>query len=237
MAGPRHGLDGQLPRLATAIGFTPAAVIFDMDGVLADTESINESATAAVLARRGASLTRVEFQNFAGMSSDLCWAWMIDHLRLVDTAETLQREYVRELMPRLTTDLAPSSGAVDLVEELRACGLCLGIASSSPRRIVDLVLDKLGLAHAFAAVVSGEDVAAGKPAPDIFLLAAARLRAQPADCLVIEDSPHGLDAARQAGMSTVAVRTAYIPSSLLRADLIVDSIEQLAWGRSKAAGK
>jgi HAD superfamily hydrolase (TIGR01509 family) len=156
---------------------------------------------------------------------------MIERLGLLDTAETLHREYVAEVLPRLVK-ITPSPGAVDLVEELSRSGLRLAVASSSPRRVVDRVLAKLGLARAFAVVVSGDDVAAGKPAPDIFLLAAARLRPRPANCLVIEDSPNGLEAARRAGMGTVAVRTAYIPSDLLSADLIVDTIEELLSGRS-----
>ena len=93
---------------------------------------------------------------------------------------------------------------------------------------MDALLGAIGLAGAFDAVVSGEEVAAGKPAPDIFRLAAERLDVAPGQCVVIEDSPHGLEGARRAGMRTIALRTRYTRGDDLRTDAVIDSLEELA---------
>lgn len=210
----------------TVIGFRPVAVIFDMDGVLADTEPRNEQALAAVLGRRGGVLTDTEYRGLIGLSNDASWALLIRRFGMTEPAAGLQEEYVREVLPLLAT-VDPSPGAVELVETLHAAGIRLGVASSSPRPAVDAVLKSLGVATTFHAVVSGEEVAFGKPAPDIFLLAAARLGAPPTQCAVIEDSPHGLEGARQAGMRTIALRTRYTTDQDLRADIVISSLEEL----------
>jgi HAD superfamily hydrolase (TIGR01509 family) len=214
-------------RLADILGIAPEAVIFDMDGVLADTEPLNERATAAVLARRGASLSQAEYRRLAGQSSDLTWAWLIERFQLTDPAAVLGQEYVRELLPRLASTITPAPGLFALVDDLKVSGIRLALASSSPRVVVDVVLGALGLTRAFEVVISGEEVAAGKPSPDIFRLAAERLRVAPSHCLVIEDSPPGLEAARRAGVRAVAVETRYLSREVLSADLVVDSLERL----------
>jgi HAD superfamily hydrolase (TIGR01509 family) len=218
------------PRLAGLLGFVPAAVIFDMDGVLADSEPINEQATAAVLARRGATLPRETYQALAGQASDRSWAWLIERFGLSEGVPQLEREYVAELLPRLAGGLRPTRGARELIGALTGAGIPLAVASSSPRVVVETVLGGLGLRGAFAVVVTGDEVRAGKPAPDIFQRAAAQLGVAPAACLVIEDSPHGLAGARAAGMRTIGVATRYLPRDALRADLVVDSLEGLARG-------
>jgi HAD superfamily hydrolase (TIGR01509 family) len=227
-------------RLASVLGFRPAAVIFDMDGVLAETEPINERASAAVLARRGANLTAVEYRSLAGQSNDVSWAWIIDRCGLTDSVAILGQEYVQELIP-LLTDLVPSPGVLEMVVRLRASGVLLAVGSSSPRAAVDAVLNVLNLTHAFDAVVTGDDVTHGKPAPDIFRLTSEQLSVEPGECLVIEDSPSGLEAAARAGMPAVAVVTRYIPREALSANLVVDSLEWLLevsrLGDDRAAGR
>lgn len=213
-------------RLASVLGFMPGAVIFDMDGVLADTEPLNERASAAVLARRGASLTENEYRALAGQSNDASWDWITEHCGLTDSPAILGQEYVCELLPRLSV-LVPSPGVLELESHLTALGIPMAVASSSPRAAVDAVLDALGMARAFEVVVTGDDVTHGKPSPDIFRLASERLGVGPGECLVIEDSPHGIEAAARAGMRAVAVETRYFPREGLRADLIIDSIERL----------
>lgn len=212
--------------LDTVVGFRPIAVIFDMDGVLADTEPRNEQALATVLARRGARMTEDEYRGLVGQSNETSWAWMARRFGLTDATADLQDEYVREVLPLLST-LPPSPGVGALVGDLRAAGIRLAVASSSPRPAVEAVLGALGLASAFDVVVSGEEVTAGKPAPDIFRLAAERLDVAPSQCLVIEDSPHGLEAARRAEMRTIALRTRYTSGQALRADVVIDSLEEI----------
>ncbi len=160
--------------LSLVIGFRPVAVIFDMDGVLADTEPINAQAMETVLTRRDVRLTEGEYAGLVGQSNETTWAWIIGRFGLGDATADLQDEYVNAVLPLLPTVL-PSPGAVGLVDDLRAAGIPLAVASSSPRLAVDALLGAVGLAGAFDAIVSGEEVAAGKPAPDIFLLAAERL--------------------------------------------------------------
>lgn len=196
--------------LDTVVGFRPVAVIFDMDGVLADTEPRNEQALATVLARRGARMTEDEYQGLLGQSNATSWAC----------------EYVREVLPLLST-VPPSPGVDALVGDLRAAGIRLAVASSSPRPAVEVALGSMGLASSFDVIVSGEEVTAGKPAPDIFRLAAKRLDVAPSRCLVIEDSPHGLEAARRAGMRTIALRTRYASGQALWADVVIGSLEEL----------
>jgi HAD superfamily hydrolase (TIGR01509 family) len=224
-AGPGSPREGRL-RLAEVLGYAPTAVIFDMDGVLADTEPFNERALGVVLARRGASLSGIEYQGLVGQSNEASWVWMIAHFRLTESLVDLGHEYERELLPQLA-EVVPSPGAMELIHDLRSSGIRLAVASSSPRVIVDTILERLGMTHAFDVVVTGKEVAVGKPAPDIFRLAAERLGVAPADCVVIEDSAHGLEGARRAGMHTIALKTAYQQSDSLRADVIVDSLESL----------
>lgn len=226
-AGPDSPRGGHL-RIADVLGFAPAAVIFDMDGVLADTEPLNEQALGTVLARRGASLTKIEYRRLVGQSNEASWVWMIEHFGLTESAAALGHEYERELLPQLTAKVVPSPGVIELVHELRSSGISLAVASSSPRVAVDAILAKLVLTHAFDVVVTGKEVAVGKPGPDIFRLVAERLGVAPAACVVIEDSVHGLEGARRAGMHTIALKTPYQPSGSLHADVVVDSLERLA---------
>jgi HAD superfamily hydrolase (TIGR01509 family) len=214
-------------RLPEAIGFRPDAVIFDMDGVLADTEPLNQRALEAVLGLRGARLSAEELAALIGLSNDATWRGIVDRFALAETPRALEDEYVRALAPIVASDAVPGPGVSELVGALAADGIGLAIASSSPRAAVDAVLAALELDEAFAVVVSDELVARGKPAPDIFLLAARELGVDPGRCVVIEDSLHGLEAARAAGMTSIGVRTRYNAAWTLDAQLVVDSLEEL----------
>jgi HAD superfamily hydrolase (TIGR01509 family) len=125
--------------------------------------------------------------------------------------------------------LPPMPGLHAALVRLAGAGLPLAVASSGTRTYVEHVLERLGVAGAFAAVVSGEEVASGKPAPDVYLLAAERLGAEPADCVAVEDAPHGIAAARAAGMRVVAVPHARTEAlDLNRADVVVADLEAAA---------
>jgi HAD superfamily hydrolase (TIGR01509 family) len=128
----------------------------------------------------------------------------------------------RELVRRRGVVLLP--GVAHWLARLCEEGWRQAVASSAPRANVETVLDALGVRQYFAASVSGEDVRHGKPAPDIFLAAAARLEVAPARCVVVEDAPAGVEAARRAGMHVIAVRSSH---SSLAADLVVDTLEEL----------
>ena len=216
-----------LERVAACIGFAPAAVIFDMDGVLADTEPINRHAHDLLLARRGLEMTDDDFEHLIGFSNDASWRWLIDRFDLGGTPETLTAEYVEQLLPLLVAGCRPAPGAVELVRSLADAGVPIAVASASARGAVDGVIAVLGLSDAFNVVVSDADVRVGKPAPDIFLLAATRLGVEPSRCVVIEDSVNGIAAATAAGMASIGLRTRYNAPTTLATPAVIDSLLEL----------
>ncbi len=179
-------------------------VVFDMDGVIVDSEPLHERANVELAAALGATY-----------DARLAGAMMGRRVR--DLTDALAREvglppdevFARRetVFWRLLSDgLEPMPGLHEAIARLAAAGLPLAVASSGTRAYVEHTLGSLGVRPAFSAVVSGEDVVHGKPDPEIYLRAAERLAAGPADCVAIEDATHGIAAARAAGMRTVAVR-------------------------------
>jgi HAD superfamily hydrolase (TIGR01509 family) len=218
--------DPELP-LARRLGFVPEAVIFDMDGVLVDTEPINLQAQNQVLARHGVVLGDLEYASIVGLSSRAIYGWLIERFGLPAEPADMAAEYLVELRPLIDGGLQPGDGVVELIGQLTRAGVPLALASSSPRGAVDAVVAALGLSAAFEVVVCDEDVAHGKPAPDLFLLAARRLGTAPARCAVIEDSLHGMEAAGAAGMTAIGLRTRYNRELRLTAPHVIDSLAEL----------
>ena len=188
----------------------PAAVIFDLDGVLVDSEQLWNRAREELVRSSGGSWREDATRAMMGMSSLEWAAYMHDELRVpFDAAETSRRvvatieELYREQLPLLP-------GAADVVRALHG-RWPLGLASSSNREIIDLVLELAGLAGMFAATVSSEEVAHGKPAPDVYLETAARIGVDPGRCVALEDSSNGLRSAAAAGMAVIAVPNPYYP--------------------------
>jgi HAD superfamily hydrolase (TIGR01509 family) len=220
----------------------PRAVIFDFDGVIADSEPLHLAAFQHVLASEGIRLTTEEYYaRYLGFD---------DHDAVVEALGSAglpaPPERVRALMSakaehfleRLRAGAALLPGVVDFVRGA-AARVPLAIASGALRHEIDLVLDHAGLAAAFATVVSAEDVSAGKPSPEGFLRALDGLRARvadlvAADCLVVEDSPPGVAAARRAGMRCLAVTNSVGPGELGAADLVVPSLTEVGWDRLAA---
>jgi HAD superfamily hydrolase (TIGR01509 family) len=210
------------------MGAVAGHVVFDLDGVVVDSEPTHERANAEWLASLGAVLV-----------PDLAEAMMGRRVR--DLTDVIARRaglppeeafagreavFWRMLGERA---LPPMPGLRPALARLAGAGLPLAVASSGTRAYVEHVLAGLGVADAFAAVVSSEEVADGKPAPDVYLLAAERLGADPADCVAVEDAPHGIAAARAAGMRVVAVPHARTEAlDLSRADMVVPDLEAAA---------
>jgi HAD superfamily hydrolase (TIGR01509 family) len=203
-------------------------VVFDLDGVVVDSEPTHERANAEYLASLGGTLDPALVEAMMGR-------------RVRDLTDAVARQAGvppdevfagREaVFWRLLAEqaLAPMPGLRPALARLATAGLPLAVASSGTRAYVEHVLDRLGVAGAFAAVVSGEEVAEGKPAPDVYLLAAERLGADPAGCVAVEDAPHGIAAARAAGMRVVAVpHTRTRALDLSQADVVVDDLEAAA---------
>ncbi len=184
-----------------------AAVIFDMDGVLVDSEPLYYAAVSAVLAEDGIAFPLDQYKRYMGTKAS--WPEFVEDLGLPRPAS-----HYRERSNELVTDGyrsvdTPLPGVVELVRGLRDLGLPLAVASSSRRDWVETCLDRLGIADAFDVIVSGSDISQGKPAPDIYLRAAGLLGLLPRQCLAIEDAPAGIEAAHAAGMTCWAVRTEF----------------------------
>jgi beta-phosphoglucomutase-like phosphatase (HAD superfamily) len=164
-----------------------------------------------------------------GMSSPEWSRYMHDVIGLVDRPDRINDEVVRRMLARYAEELPLVDGATGAVGRL-AGSFCLGLASSSNRPVIDAVLERSGLAELFDATVSSEEVARGKPAPDVFLEAARRLDVPPARCAAVEDSGNGIRAARAAAMHVIAIPNRRYPPSadaLELADTTLDSIASL----------
>jgi HAD superfamily hydrolase (TIGR01509 family) len=202
------------------------ALIFDMDGVLADTEPYYLENNNRLFGELGFSLPPEEYVHFVGISARRMWTDLRTRFRLQQSVEKLiELEYETHFSHLAALPaLEPIPGIRQLLERLKGLGRALAIASSSPRRVIDLTLAKTGLAGYFPVTVSGEDVVHGKPHPDIFLEAARLAGKLPEECLVIEDSPRGIAGARAAGMATVGFRNPHSgDQDLSAADLVVQA--------------
>ncbi len=186
----------------------PDAVIFDLDGVLLDSEQLWNEAKKALVLEAGGRWREDAPRAMMGMSSAEWSAYMRDVLGVNRDIGEINRDVVHrmELLYRARLPLLP--GAREAVDVLRK-RWPLGLASSSNREIIDLVLDLSGFADAFAATVSSDEVQLGKPAPDVYLEAARRLGVAPGRCDAIEDSSNGLRAAAAAGMAVIAAPNAH----------------------------
>lgn len=201
------------------------AVIFDMDGVLLDSEPLHYQALNEVLGRAGHQLTAHEYEAYIGTTLEETWRRLIERFDLPERLEVYAARYDEAVVAILRGPLDPAPGVLALLEALREAGVSVAVASSSKRNWIAATLHSLGVSDYFPIVVSADDVACGKPDPEIYLLAARKLGLSPEQCVVIEDSPPGVTAASRAGMRAIAVRTPYTAHlQLPGADLIVDSL-------------
>jgi HAD superfamily hydrolase (TIGR01509 family) len=207
----------------------PEAVLFDLDGVIVDSESAWAEAKHDLVDEAGGSWKPEATRAMLGMSSPEWSRYLRDELGVPLSVEEINAAVVATLERRYRESLPLIPGAVDAVRRI-AEGWQLGLASSSNREIIDLVLEHAGLTDAFAVTVSSEEVARGKPAPDVYLEAARRLGADPARCVAIEDSSNGLRSAAAAGTAVVAIPNREFPpdpDALALADVVLGSIEEL----------
>jgi HAD superfamily hydrolase (TIGR01509 family) len=205
------------------------AVVFDLDGVILDSEQLWDEVREQLARERGGRWSDRAQRDMMGMSSAEWSQYMHDVVGLVEPPEEINREVVRRLLERYTERLPLIDGAVEAVRRL-AARWPLGLASSSNREIIDHALEVAGLAPLFAVSLSSEEVARGKPAPDVYLETALRLGVDATRCAAIEDSANGLRAARAAGMRVVAIPNRHYPpeeDALGLADVTLESIMQL----------
>ncbi|HSK93459.1 MAG TPA: HAD family phosphatase [Candidatus Angelobacter sp.] len=207
------------------------AVIFDMDGLLLDTETLWHEAETELFERHGGTFTWDDKMAVIGTSFAFTADYFADRLGLPrDDGPRLVEEMTGLMHERVKRQVDARPGAIELVERLRELdGVKLGLASNSPRFLVDDALATANLADAFEVTVSSDDVEHSKPAPDIYLLACERLGVEPSEALALEDSPSGIAAAKAAGLTCIAVPQ-FAETDVAAADHVVDSLEELLDG-------
>jgi HAD superfamily hydrolase (TIGR01509 family) len=206
------------------------AVVFDLDGVVADTESVQLRAINIVLKPFGITVSEYEWATkFVGIPVEEDIATIHAQHQLPVPLEGLAVAR-RETYARLIQgpdDLQPTPGLAALLEYLEASGIARAIASGSPRVDVMNVLQQLEIVEYFKAIVTSDDVSRPKPSPDVYLRAALELGVPPNSCVAIEDSASGMVAARTAGMTVVGLPSKFTQYQDLRPDLFISSLEQV----------
>lgn len=191
---------------APADGDGPDAVLFDMDGLLVDSEPLWFESEADVMARLGGTWTRQDQEHLLGSALDRSVRYFLERAAVPARPDQVGEWLVAGVIDRVRDrGITVMPGAAGLVAEVAASGLPYALVTSSQRRFVDAVLSRTGMR--FPVVVTGNDVSRSKPSPEPYLLAARRLGADPGRCLVLEDSPTGVAAAEAAGCFVIAVPT------------------------------
>ncbi len=205
------------------------AVVFDLDGVLIDTEEVWEQVRRGYVAEAGREFLPDSQQRMMGMSTGEWSRHLSVDVGVGRTPEIVARDVLGRMAARYRDALPLIPGGVEAVRRLGA-HYRLALASSSSRLLIDQVLESAGLTGAFEATFSTEQVAAGKPAPDVYLAATAALGLDPAVCAAVEDSSNGLRSAAAAGLAVIAVPHALYPpaaDALAQADLVLGSLDEL----------
>jgi HAD superfamily hydrolase (TIGR01509 family) len=207
-----------------------SAVVFDLDGVLVNSEAVWDEVRQRYVEENGGHWSDEAQRDMMGMSSVEWSRYVHDRLGVDLPPERISQEVADRVAELYRDHLPLLPGAVESVRAL-AAEWPLGLASSSNRHVIDLVLDEAGIADEFRATVSSEEVGAGKPAPDVYLEAMRRLEVQPGESVAIEDSTNGIRSAHAAGMRVIAVPNADFPpepDALSLAIRTLDSLEQLS---------
>lgn len=205
------------------------AVIFDLDGVIVDSEHVWDDVREELAQERGGRWHAQAQADMMGMSSTEWSRYMHEVIGIADAPEQINAEVVRRMQVRYAEHLPLIDGAVDAVRRLSS-RYRLGLASSSNRSLIDAILDSAGLGGLFEATVSSEEVSRGKPAPDVYLEATRQLGVPPRRCAAVEDSANGIRAAHGAGMRVIAIPNARYPppdDALSLADEVLETLSEL----------
>ncbi|HYM83769.1 MAG TPA: HAD family phosphatase [Candidatus Dormibacteraeota bacterium] len=203
------------------------AVVFDLDGLLVDTEVLWREEEAGLLSAHGVEHTREDSLATVGRAIDHSVAYLAWRIgRPPSAVPELRRELMARMRTAFADRLAPMPGAIGLVRGLADAGLPMAVASNTDRDLVRLALERAGLSDVFDAVVSAEDVEHPKPAPDVYLRACQALGVAPSEALAFEDSESGIVAARAAGLRVYAVPQ-LVEMDVSAADRVLESLEEL----------
>lgn len=203
------------------------AFLWDLDGVIIDSGVDHFESWRQALAAHGVPYTEEQFASFFGMRDDLIIRRVMGPTVPEATVHAIAEEKER-LYRRFVVGAARTfPGVLPLLSIMKQSGYRIALGTSAPMENVNAVLPQLQLSETFDAIVCGQDAREGKPSPEIYLRAAERLGAEPSDCVVFEDSPHGIEAARRAGMKCVAVTNTHPAEELTSADRVVGSMEEI----------
>ena len=203
------------------------AVIWDMDGIIADTSQYHHKGWQIVFRKRGINYTEADFRRNTGKRSDTIIREVLgEKIPQNEITEIIQEkdETFRQLMGQ---NIKPFPGVLKLITSLKEHGFKIAIASSAPMENIQLITQSLKIHNRFDAIISGWEVTKGKPDPQTFLLAAEKLGVEAEDCIVIEDAISGVTASKRAGMRCIAVTNTTSREELREADLIIDTLEEI----------
>ena len=204
------------------------AAIFDMDGVIAETEYVHIEAEKQTMLKYGIRISEDDLHEYTGTTAKLMFTKLIRKYDLDTTFEEMFRVKEKVLFELLEEGVQPTKGVVDLLLELRKRKVKLAVASSSHRKMIEYVLKKLEITDFLDSVVGAEDIKRSKPDPEIFQISAKRLKVKAEECLVVEDSKLGVEAAKRAGMKCLGyVNPSSGKQDLSKADLVTDDFRRL----------
>jgi beta-phosphoglucomutase family hydrolase len=214
------------------------AFIFDWDGVIIDSHSQHEESWQLLFAELGRPMPETFFKATFGMRNQQIIPMCFDFVKADDHAEIARLGDRKEVLYReiLKRDgIVPLPGVLAMLKELKARSIPTAVGSSTPRLNIETIMAMTGLADYFQAIASAEDVNVGKPDPQVFLKAAAKINAEPANCIVFEDAHVGIEAGKRAGMKVVAVATTHPIESLGQADVAFQNLDGITVDRVLAA--
>lgn len=208
-----------------------SAVIFDMDGVLLDSEPLHYEAVRQILAEQGVDFPIEDYFRYLGTTLTSTWDDLCERYPITMPFEQFEARYNADVLVQYQAGAPLIAGARELVAQLRGEGVPIAVASSSHREWVEAALTGAGLRQYFDQTTAGDEVSMGKPSPEIYLKAAQKLGVDPVDCIAIEDAPAGVESANAAGMSVVLVRSELTHDLDLASDWQVDDLTEfeLTW--------
>jgi beta-phosphoglucomutase family hydrolase len=201
--------------------------LWDMDGVITDSGSFHLAAWQETFDKRGFKFSEGNFTKFFGTRNDFIIRSVLGRELPQKDVATIVEEKEENFRRKIKGNIKPLPGVMKLLDIIKKGNFKLALASSAPKENIDLVNSELNLERYFDYIISGREVAESKPSPQIYLLAAEKLGAEPRDCVVIEDSPFGVKAAKAAGMRCLAVTNTHPEQDLQEADRVADSLEDI----------
>lgn len=205
------------------------AIIFDMDGVIIDSEPIHYDSNKRIFEELGIPVNKNIYSNYIGVSNQEMWQDLKNEFNLSQSVEELVEKQSQENLEYIKKYAKePIEGVVELLQKLKESNFKIALASSSPLRLIKEIVCKFDIEKYFEVVTSSEFVSRGKPKPDLFVYTAGLLKAQPKECLVIEDSKNGVKAAKAAGMKCIGFKNPNsLGQDLSKADVVVEKMSEI----------